>query len=83
MAKRLCTVLRAFFVLQERHRISVHIDHVQGTPNDVADALSRDNPSDLGLLPSQAFEVDWSLLSGPQQLQLFRSADRFRGYLAS
>ena len=77
-------MLPAFFVIQERLRIFVHIDHVPGISNDVADALSRDaNLSDLDFSPSQAFEVDWSLLSGPRQLQLFPSADHFRGLLAS
>ena len=74
-------MLPAFFVIQERLRISVHIDHVPGISNDVADALSRDaNLSDLDFSPSQAFEVDWSLLSGPRQLQLFPSADHFRAF---
>ena len=52
MAKVLCTVLRAFFVLQERLSISVPLDHVPGISHDLADALRRDaNPSDLGFLP--------------------------------
>ena len=52
MAKGLCTVLRAVFVLQERLSISVPLDHVPGISHDLADALKRDaNPSDLGFLP--------------------------------
>ena len=41
MASGLCSVLRAFFLCQQRSRISVHIDHVPSIVNDVADALSR------------------------------------------
>ena len=41
MALGLCHILRSFLVCQQAHRISVHIDHVPGITNDVADALSR------------------------------------------
>ncbi|OLQ09104.1 putative U6 snRNA-associated Sm-like protein LSm2 [Symbiodinium microadriaticum] len=84
MAKGFCAVLCEFFGLQERLRITVDIDHVPGSPNDVADAPNRDaNPSDLGFLPSPAFHLVCAELSAPLQLQLFPSADFFRGYFAS
>ena len=54
MAVGLCSVLRSFFRLQERLCISVHIDHVPGISNEVADALSRGtDPVSLGFSPSE------------------------------
>ena len=63
-------MLRSFLICHERFRISVHVDHVPGMLNDVADALSRgfSNPSDLGFQDKPPFLVDWSRLSRRQGL---------------
>ncbi|CAE7844594.1 unnamed protein product, partial [Symbiodinium necroappetens] len=57
MASGLCSVLRAFFLCQQRCRISVHIDHVPSIVND--EELSVDwsvfqESSQLALFPSPA-----------------------------
>ena len=84
MAVGLCSVLRSFFALQEPLCISVHIDHVPGISNDVADSLSRwADPVSLGFSPSECLDVDWSFLSSESRLSLHPSAAVFAGFLAS
>ena len=61
LARGLSSLLRSFFLLQERQFISVHVDHVPGFRNDLADSLSRGyDPSLLGFLPAQRSEVPWT-----------------------
>ena len=61
LARGLSSLLRSFFLLQERQFISVHVDHVPGFRNDLADSLSRGyDPSLLGFLPAQRAEVPWT-----------------------
>ena len=51
MAKGLCCVLHQFCDLQHRSCISVHIEHVPGFLNEIADSLSRSgDPEALGFL---------------------------------
>ena len=78
MAVGLCSVLRSFLVLQARLRISVHIDHVPGISNDVADSLSRGtDPVSLGFSPSENVTADWTVLSNAPNLSLHSSAAAF------
>ena len=82
MASGLCSVLRAFFLSQQRFRISVHIDHVPGVVNDVADALSRSkDPSSLGFTPQEEVLIDWPVFTDSPQLSLFPSPSFFEGLL--
>ena len=61
LAKGLCSLLRSFFLLQERQYISVHIDHVPGFKNDLADALSRAyDPTLIGFSSDQLCFVPWT-----------------------
>ena len=63
MASGLCSVLRSFFLLQQRCRVSVHINHVPGLVNDVADALSRaTDPAKLGFRPPEEVEIGLALI---------------------
>ena len=58
LARGLSSLLRAFFL---RQFISVHIDHVPGFRNDLADGLSRGyDPSLLGFQPSERCDVPWA-----------------------
>ena len=62
MGSGLCSVLRTFFLFQQRYRISVHIDHVPGIVNDIADALSRSaDPAQLGFQPQEEVQIDWTI----------------------
>ena len=83
MAVGLCSVLRSFFLLQERLHISVHIDHIPGISNDVADSLSRGaDPVSLGFSPSEHVDVGWNVLSKTSLLSLHPSAAACNGFLA-
>ena len=83
MTVGLCSVLRSFLVLQARLRISVHIDHVPGISNDVADSLSRGtDPVSLGFSPSENVTADWTVLSNTSPLSLHPSVAAFNGFLA-
>ena len=63
LATGMCALLRSFFLLQERQYISVHIDHVPGFRNDLADGLSRGyDPQLLGFPPSARCQIPWSAL---------------------
>ena len=80
MAVGLCSILRSFFVLQERLRMSVHIDHIPGISSHIADSLSRGtDPVSLGFHSSEGVTVDWTVLS----LSLLPDASAFQGFLAS
>ena len=82
MASGLCSVLRAFFLLQQRFRISVHIDHVPGVANDVADALSRStDPAHLGFRPQEEVLIDWTVFADRPLLSLFPNPSFFDGLL--
>ena len=60
LAKGLCAVLRRFSDLQRRTCISVHIEHVPGFLNDVADFLSRSQePLDLGFSEADRVCPSW------------------------
>ena len=84
MASGLCSVLRSFFLLQQRCRISVHIDHVPGIVNDVADALSRSkDPEALGFRQQDEVHIDWLSFCDWPQLNLFPDHSHFEGLLAS
>ena len=84
MASGLCSVLRTFFLFQQRYRISVHIDHVPGIVNDVADALSRSaDPAQLGFQPQEEVQIDWTIFSGKPRLSLFPDPSFFEGLLAA
>ena len=84
MASGLCSVLRSFFLLQQRCRVSVHIDHVPGLVNDVADALSRaTDPAKLGFRQQEEVEIDWLSFYDWPQLRLFPDPSPFDGLLAS
>ena len=84
MASGLCSVLRSFFLLQQRCRVSVHIDHVPGLVNDVADALSRSNdPEKLGFRQQEEVHIDWLSFCDWPQLNLFPGPAPFEGLLAS
>ena len=83
MALGLCSVLRAFFALQENLRISVHVDHIPGISNDIADGLSRgQDPASLGFLQSQSVVIDWSLMADAPPLRFYPSEASFSGFLA-
>ncbi|OLP80697.1 hypothetical protein AK812_SmicGene38854 [Symbiodinium microadriaticum] len=84
MASGLCSVLRSFFLLQQRCRISVHIDHVPGIVNDVADALSRSkDPVALGFKQQEEVHIDWLSFCDWPQLSPFPDPSHFEGFLAS
>ena len=84
MALGLCSVLRAFFALQESLRISVHVDHVPGISNDVADGLSRGHdPASFGFSPSESVDIDWSLLAVVPSMRFFPSYESFSGFVSS
>ena len=84
MASGLCSVLRSFFLLQQRCRVSVHIDHVPGLVNDVADALSRaTDPAKLGFRQQEEVCIDWLSFCDWPQLRLFPDPSPFHGLLAS
>ena len=84
MASGLCSVLRTFFLLQQRYRISVHIDHVPGIVNDIADALSRSaDPVNLGFQPQDELQIDWTIFSDRPRLSLFPDPSFFDGLLAA
>ncbi|OLP86243.1 hypothetical protein AK812_SmicGene32672 [Symbiodinium microadriaticum] len=83
MASGLCSVLRTFFLCQQRCRISVHIDHVPGIVNDVADALSRSaDPSHLGFQPQEEVKIDWAAFCEWPQLSMFPDPSHFEGLFA-
>ena len=83
MAVGLCSVLRSFFLLQERLCISVHIDHIPGISNDIANSLSRGtDPASLGFSSHERVDVDWTVLSTSQTLFLHPSAAAFSEFLA-
>ena len=83
MAVGLCSVLRSFFLLQERLCISVHIDHIPGISNDIANSLSRGtDPASLGFSSHERVDVDWTVLSTSQTLFLHPSAAAFSDFLA-
>ena len=84
MASGLCSVLRTFFVCQQRYRISVHIDHVPGIVNDIADALSRSaDPAQLGFQPQEEVQIDWTSFSDAPRISLFPDPSFFEGLLAA
>ena len=84
MASGLCSVLRSFFLLQQRCRVSVHIDHVPGLVNDVADALSRaTDPAKLGFRQQEEVHIDWLSFCDWPKLRLFPDPSPFDGLLAS
>ena len=84
MASGLCSVLRSFFLLQQRCRVSVHIDHVPGLVNEVADALSRaTDPAKLGFRLQEEVHIDWLSFCDWPQLRLFPDPSPFDGLLAS
>ena len=84
MALGLCSVLRAFFSLQESLRISVHVDHVPGISNDTADGLSRGHdPASFGFSPSESVDIDWSLLAVVPSMRFFPSYESFSGFVSS
>ncbi|CAE7223676.1 unnamed protein product [Symbiodinium natans] len=80
LAKGLCSLLRSFFLLQERQFISVHIDHVPGFKNDLADALSRAyDPTLIGFssdqlcfVPGTAFPATLRAYTYPLELDMSR-----------
>ena len=79
-----CSVLRSFFLLQQRCRISVHIDHVPGIVNDTADALSRStDPAKMGFKPDEEVQIDWLSFTDAPHLSLFPDSSPFEGLLAS
>ena len=79
----MCQFLRAFNVLQETVRISVHLDAVPGFLNDIADALSRGvPPSALGFQDSEVLTVPWTSFSSSPALEFFPSADLMSQYVA-
>ena len=63
LATGMCSLLRSFFLLQERQYTSVHIDHVPGFKNDLADGLSRGYDAQLlGFSESARCQIPWSAL---------------------
>ena len=83
MALGLCSVLRVFFALQESLRISVHVDHVPGISNDIADGLSRGHePASFGFSPSESVDIDWSLLAVVPCMRFFPSDESFSGFVS-
>ena len=83
LARGMCQFLRAFNVLQETVRISVHLDAVPGFLNDIADALSRGvPPSALGFQDSEVLTVPWTSFSSSPALEFFPSADLMSQYVA-
>ena len=84
LARGMCHFLRAFNVLQEAVRISVHLDHVPGFLNDTADALSGGVlPSSLTFQASEVFTVAWTSFPVAPALEFFPSADLMSSYVAS
>ena len=84
MASGLCSVLRSFFLLQQRCRISIHIDHVPGIVNDTADALSRStDPAKMGFKPDEEVQIDWLSFTDAPHLSLFPDSSPFEGLLAA
>ena len=76
LARGMCQFLRAFNVLHETVRISVHLDSVPGFLNDAADALSRGvPPSSLSFRNSEVMSVPWTSFPSTPALEFFPSAD--------
>ena len=79
----MCQFLRAFNILQETVRISVHLDSVPGFLNDTADALSRGvAPSFLGFQASEVFTVPWTSFPASPSLEFYPSADLMSRFVA-
>ena len=84
LARGMCQFLRAFNILQEAVRISVHLDSVPDFLNDTADALSRGvSPSSLGFQASEIFTVPWTSFPASHSLEFYPSADLMSHYVAS
>ena len=84
MAKGMCHVLQAFFYLQERHYISVHLDAVPGFLNDTADQLSRFiSPATLGFPPQSVVDIPWQRLLAKPDFCHFPSDSPMPRFLAS
>ena len=83
MAKGMCHVLQAFFYLQERHHISVHLDAVPGFLNDTADQLSRFiPPATLGFPSQSVVDIPWQRLLAKPDFCHFPSASPMPRFLA-
>ena len=83
LARGMCQFLRAFNVLQDAVRISVHLDSVPGFLNDTADALSRGVPPDaLGFQPSEVLSVPWTSFPVAPSLEFYPSPDLMSGFVA-
>ena len=63
LARGMCQFLRAFNLLQEAVRVSVHLDSVPGFLNDTADALSRGTLSSGSLIPLKSMVAARSSVS--------------------
>ena len=82
MPRLASTLFRAFNVLQEAVRISVHLGSVPGFLNDTADAQSRGvPPSSLGVKESEVFVVPWTSFSVSHSLEFYPSADLMSYYM--
>ena len=80
----MCQFLRAFNLLQEAVRISVHLDCVPGFLSDVADSLSRGvAPSSLGFQASEVFTVPWTSFPTSRSLEFYPSADPMSRFVAA
>ena len=84
LARGMCQFLRAFNLLQEAVRISVHLDSVPGFLNDVADSLSRGvAPSSLGFKASEVFTVPWTSFPTSRALEFYPSSDPMSRFVAA